>query len=122
MKQMTFLIIDDSVFMRATLKKFLTEAEFTVVGESGNAMQGVDMAKELQPDIIILDILLPEIDGIDAIDKLLEVSPDSRLIMCSAIGQHSKVVESIKRGAKDFIVKPFEKTRLLQAIYNVMNR
>lgn len=119
---MTFLIIDDSVFVRTTLKKILTEANFTVIGEAGNAMQGIDMAKELQPDIITMDITLPEINGIDAIDKILDVSPTSRIIMCTAIGQHSKVVESIKRGAKDYIIKPFEKTRLLQAIYNVMNR
>lgn len=122
MKQITFLIIDDSSFMRTTLKKILIEADFTVVGESGNAMQGIDMAKELQPDIITLDTILPEISGIEAIEKILEVSPNSRIIMCSATGQHSKVVASIKRGAKDFIIKPFEKTRLLQAIYNVMNR
>lgn len=122
MEQITFLIIDDSIFMRSTLKKILVDADFTVVGESGNAMQGIDMAKELQPDIITLDTTLPEISGIDAIDQILKVSPNSRIIMCSATGQHSKVVASIKRGAKDFIVKPFEKTRLLQAIYNVMNR
>ena len=122
MEHVTFLVVDDAIFMRTVLKKLLTESEFTVVGEAGNGLQAIEMAKELQPDIVTLDITMPEMDGIEAIDKILEVSPKTKIIMCSAMGQHSKVVEAIKRGAKDFIVKPFEKTRVLQAIYNVMNR
>ena len=122
MENVTFLVVGDAIFMRTVLKKMLTEAEFTVVGEAGNGLQAIEMAKELQPDIVTLDITMPEMDGIEAIDKILEVSPNTKIIMCSAMGQHSKVVEAIKKGAKDFIVKPFEKTRVLQAIYNVMNR
>ena len=122
MDKVTFLIVDDAIFMRTILKKMLTEADFTVIGEAGNGMQAIEMAKELKPDIITLDITMPEMGGLEAIDKILEVSPNTKIIMCSAMGQHSKVVEAIKRGAKDFIVKPFEKTRVLQAIYNVMNR
>lgn len=122
MENVTFLVVDDAIFMRTVLKKMLTESEFNVVGEAGNGLQAIQMAKELQPDIVTLDITMPEMDGIEAIDKILEVSPNTKIIMCSAMGQHSKVVEAIKKGAKDFIVKPFEKTRVLQAIYNVMNR
>lgn len=122
MQDVTFLVVDDAIFMRTVLKKMLTEAEFKVIGEAGNGIQAVEMAKELQPDVITLDITMPEMDGIEAIEKILEVSPNSRIIMCSAMGQHSKVVEAIKKGAKDFIVKPFEKTRVLQAISNVMSR
>ena len=122
MQEVRFLIVDDAIFMRTVLKKMLLDAEFDVVGEAGNGMQAIDMAKELQPDVITLDITMPEMDGIQAIDKILEASPNSKIIMCSAMGQHSKVVEAIKRGARDFIVKPFEKTRVLQAIYNVLNR
>ncbi|MBE6022804.1 MAG: response regulator [Cellulosilyticum sp.] len=122
MEQVTFLVVDDAIFMRTVLKKLLTEAEFVVLGEAGNGLQAIEMAKALQPDIVTLDITMPEMNGLEAIEKILEVSPNSKIIMCSAMGQHSKVVEAIKRGAKDFIVKPFEKTRVLQAIYNVMNR
>lgn len=122
MENVTFLVVDDAIFMRTVLKKMLTESEFNVIGEAGNGLQAIEMAKELQPDIVTLDITMPEMDGIEAIDKILEVSPNTKIIMCSAMGQHSKVVEAIKKGAKDFIVKPFEKTRVLQAIYNVMNR
>ncbi len=122
MEDVKFLVVDDAIFMRTVLKKMLTDANFTVVGEAGNGLQAIEMAQQLQPDIITLDITMPEMDGIQAIDRILEVSPNTKIIMCSAMGQHSKVVEAIKKGAKDFIVKPFEKTRVLQAIYNVMNR
>lgn len=122
LENVTFLVVDDAIFMRTVLKKILTEAEFNVVGEAGNGIQAIEMAKQLQPDIMTLDITMPEMDGIEAIEKILEVSPNTKIIMCSAMGQHSKVVEAIKKGAKDFIIKPFEKTRVLQAIYNVMNR
>ena len=122
MEDVTFLVVDDAIFMRTVLKKMLTEAQFTVVGEASNGVQAIEMAKQLQPDIVTLDITMPEMDGIEAIKKILEVSPKTNIIMCSAMGQHSRVVEAIKAGAKDFVVKPFEKARVLQAIYNVMNR
>ena len=122
MEDVTFLVVDDAIFMRTVLKKMLSEAGFTVIGEAGNGLQAIEMAEQLKPDIVTLDITMPEMDGIEAIEKILEVSPDTKIIMCSAMGQHSKVVEAIKKGARDFVVKPFEKTRVLQAIYNVMNR
>ncbi len=122
MEDLKFLVVDDAIFMRGVLKKMLTESDFEVVGEAGNGLQAIEMAQQLQPDIITLDITMPEMDGIQAIEKILEVSPNSKIIMCSAMGQQSKVIEAIKCGAKDFVVKPFEKTRVLQAIYNVMNR
>lgn len=122
MEDIKFLIVDDAIFMRSVLRKMLTESNFQVVGEAANGLQAIEMAQLLQPDIITLDITMPEMDGMQAIEKILEVSPNSKIIMCSAMGQHSKVVEAIKKGAKDFVVKPFEKTRVLQAIYNVMNR
>ena len=122
MEDVTFLVVDDAIFMRTVLKKMLREAGFSVIGEAGNGLQAIEMAEQLKPDIVTLDITMPEMDGIEAIEKILEVSPDTKIIMCSAMGQHSKVVEAIKKGARDFVVKPFEKTRVLQAIYNVMNR
>ena len=120
MENVTFLVVDDAIFMRTVLKKMLTESEFNVIGEAGNGLQAIEMAKELQPDIVTLDITMPEMDGIEAIDKILEVSPNTKIIMCSAMGQHSKVVEAIKKGAKDFIVKPFQADRVIEAIQKAL--
>ncbi len=122
MENLSFLVVDDAIFMRTILKKMLEEAGYNVVGEAGNGNQAIEMAQRLQPDIITLDITMPEMDGIKAIEQILQVSPNSKIIMCSAMGHQSKVVEAVKAGAKDFIVKPFEKNRVLQAINNVINR
>ncbi|MBZ4668947.1 MAG: cheY [Defluviitaleaceae bacterium] len=100
----------------------LSEEGFEVVGEAGNGIDAIQMAAKLKPDIVTLDITMPEMDGIKAVPEILKVSPDSKIIMCSALGQQAMVVDAIKKGAKDFIVKPFEKSRVLQAINNVMSR
>lgn len=121
MKEIKVLIVDDAIFMRTVLKKMLEESDnLTVVGEANSGLEAIEMAKKLQPDVITLDITMPEMDGITAIDKILEVSPPSKIIMCSAMGQQAMVIDAIKLGAKDFIVKPFEKSRVLQAIQNVV--
>ena len=121
MEDLTFIIVDDAVFMRSVLKKILTEASYRVVGEAGNGLEAITLAEKFKPDMMTLDITMPEMNGIEAIEGILKVSPNTKIIMCSAMGQQSKVVESIKKGAKDFIVKPFEKMRVLQAINNVKN-
>ncbi|HHW66697.1 response regulator [Defluviitalea raffinosedens] len=122
MSNLRFLVVDDAIFMRTVLKKMLSEEGFEVVGEAGNGLDAIQMAAELQPDIITLDITMPVMDGIKAVPGILKVSPNSKIIMCSALGQQAMVVDAIKKGAKDFIVKPFEKSRVLQAINNVMSR
>ncbi|MCT4543613.1 MAG: response regulator [Vallitalea sp.] len=114
------LIVDDAIFMRTVLKKMLIEENYDICGEANNGKEAVLKAKELQPDVITLDITMPEMDGATALPKILEVSPNSKVIMCSAMGQQPMVIEAIKNGAKDFIVKPFQKTRVIQAIENVM--
>lgn len=119
MEDLTFLVVDDAVFMRTVLKKMLLEAGYNVVGEAGNGMEAIQLAEKFKPQMMTLDITMPEMDGLQAIEGILQVSPETKIIMCSAMGQQSKVVEAIKKGAKDFIVKPFEKTRVLQAIANV---
>ena len=121
MEDLTFIIVDDAVFMRSVLKKILTEASYRVVGEAGNGLEAITLAEKFKPDMMTLDITMPEMNGIEAIEGILKVRPNTKIIMCSAMGQQSKVVESIKKGAKDFIVKPFEKMRVLQAINNVKN-
>lgn len=121
MGELTFVVVDDAVFMRTVLKKMLVEASYHVVGEAGNGLEAIEVAKRFQPDMMTLDITMPEMDGLQAIDGILAVSPHTKIIMCSAMGQQSRVVEAIKKGAKDFIVKPFEKARVIQAIENVKN-
>lgn len=114
------LIVDDAVFMRTVLKKMLEEDGYEVVAEASNGLEAIKMAKEHQPDVVTLDITMPEMDGVTALPDILEASPESKVIMCSAMGQQPMVVEAIKSGAKDFIVKPFQKARVVQAIENVM--
>ena len=116
------LVVDDAVFMRTVLKKMLTEDGYDVVGEASNGLEAIAKAKELQPDIVTLDITMPEMDGVTALPGIMKASPNSKVIMCSAMGQQPMVVEAIKNGAKDFIVKPFQKARVLQAIENVLGR
>lgn len=116
------LIVDDAVFMRTVLKKMLTEENYEVVGEASNGHEAIKKAQELQPDVVTLDITMPEMDGVTALPEILKASPNSKVIMCSAMGQQPMVVDAIKNGAKDFIVKPFQKARVVQAIENVMNK
>ncbi len=121
MKSLTFVVVDDAVFMRTLLKKMLEEVdEYVVVGEGANGYEAIDLAKNKQPDIMTLDITMPDLDGISAVKEILSVSPDTKIIMVSAMGQQSMVIEAIKLGAKDFVVKPFEKSRVLQAVRNVI--
>lgn len=122
MSDVRILIVDDAVFMRTVLKKMLEEENYKIVGEASNGLEAIQKAKELKPDIITLDITMPEMDGVTALPEILKESPNSRVIMCSAMGQQPMVVEAIKNGAKDFIVKPFQKTRVLQAIENIMSK
>jgi two-component system chemotaxis response regulator CheY len=120
LKNLTFVIADDAMFMRAVLKKMLEEHEgYTVIGEASNGFEAIEQAKLKKPDILTLDITMPELDGIKAVKGIKSVSPNTKIIMVSAMGQQTMVIEAIKSGAMDFVVKPFEKSRVMQAIQNV---
>jgi len=120
MKTLTFVIADDAIFMRNLLKKMIGEVDgYTILGEAGNGYEAIEQAKRHKPDIMTLDITMPEMDGIKAIGEILRVSPHTRIIMVTAMGQQGMVIEAIKLGARDFVIKPFEKSRVLQAIKNV---
>jgi two-component system chemotaxis response regulator CheY len=110
------MITDDAAFMRMMIRNILTEAGHEVVGEAENGEQAVVKYDELKPDICTMDITMPEEDGIDALKEILAADPSAKVLMCSALGQQAKVIESIRAGAKDFIVKPFEQARVLAAI------
>ncbi|HCC06860.1 MAG TPA: two-component system response regulator [Clostridiales bacterium] len=120
MSELKVVIVDDAMFMRTVLKNLLLEENIEVIGEASNGLEAIEMAMEKKPDIMTLDITMPELDGISAIPRILEASPNTKIIMVSAMGQQGMVIDAIKKGAKDFITKPFEKSRVLQAIKKVM--
>jgi two-component system, chemotaxis family, chemotaxis protein CheY len=110
------LVVDDAAFMRKMVGDALTRGGHEVVGEAGNGLEAVARYQELKPEVTTLDITMPEKDGISALREIIELDPSAKIIMCSALGQESKVLESIKLGAKDFVVKPFQADRVLEAI------
>lgn len=121
MSEITFVIVDDAVFMRTIIRKMIEQVDnYKVLGEASNGHEAIEAARKYQPDIMTLDITMPEMDGILAVPEILKVSPNTRIIMVSAMGQQSMVIEAIKQGAKDFVIKPFEKSRVYQAIKNVL--
>lgn len=113
---MNILIVDDAMFMRTMLKNILVKQGFNVVGEAGNGKEALEKYKELHPDIVTLDITMPEVDGLQAVKDIMDYDRNAKVIMCSAMGQQAMVLEAIKSGAKDFIVKPFQPERVLEAI------
>ena len=110
------LISDDAAFMRMMIKDILTKNGFNVVGEAENGLVAVDKYKELQPDLVLMDITMPEMDGIQALKKIREFDSAAKVVMCSAMGQQAMVIEAIQSGAKDFIVKPFQADRVIEAV------
>ena len=114
------LICDDAAFMRMMIKDILTKNGYTVVGEAENGAKAVEKYAELKPDLVLMDITMPEMDGIQALKKIKEADPSATVIMCSAMGQQAMVIGSIQSGAKDFIVKPFQADRVLEAVRKVV--
>ncbi len=114
------LICDDAAFMRMMIKDILTKNGYNVVGEAENGAKGVEKYNELKPDLVLMDITMPELDGIQALKKIKEMDSSATVIMCSAMGQQAMVIESIQAGAKDFIVKPFQADRVLEAVKKVV--
>ncbi|NQD68750.1 response regulator [Bacillus haikouensis] len=116
----TILVVDDAKFMRVTLGNMLTSSGYSVVGEAENGEEAVKKFRELQPDLVTMDITMPEMNGIEAVKKIMNEYPKAKIIMCSAMGQQKIVVEAIESGAKDFIVKPFDEVRVVDAIRRVL--
>jgi len=110
------LIVDDAAFMRLMLKDILTKNNFKVCGEAENGRDAIDKFSALSPDLVLMDITMPEMSGIDALKAIKAINPNAKIVMCSALGQQEMVVEAIQHGAEDFIVKPFQEERLIQAI------
>ncbi|HVP19212.1 MAG TPA: response regulator [Spirochaetia bacterium] len=112
----TILIADDLSFMRMIQKEILMERGYTVVGEASDGIEAVNKFQTLNPDLILLDITMPNMNGLEAMRRIFSINPKARVIMCSALGQQNLIVEAIRAGVKDFIVKPFKPERILSAI------
>ena len=114
------LVVDDAAFMRMMLKDILTKNGYTVVGEAANGREALDRYKELKPDLVTLDITMPDMDGLTAIKELRKLDGSANVIMCSAMGQQAMVIEAVQSGAKDFLVKPFQPERVIDAVKKVI--
>ncbi len=116
----TVLVCDDAIFMRTMINDILSQAGFEVVGEAETGLQAVEKYQQLKPDLVTMDIVMPDMGGIDAVREIIKVDPEARILMCSAMGQQALVVEAIQAGAKDFVVKPFQPSRVLEAVERVL--
>jgi two-component system chemotaxis response regulator CheY len=114
------LIVDDAAFMRKMIRDIFSSDDFEVVGEAANGIEAVALFKELNPDLVTMDIVMPQMSGIEATREILSLRSDAVVIICSALGQESLVMEAIEAGASDFIVKPFKSEEVLAVVRKVM--
>ncbi|MFD1778000.1 response regulator [Fredinandcohnia salidurans] len=115
------LVVDDAKFMRLTLTDIFVKAGHEVVSEAVNGIEAIEKYKETKPDLVTMDITMPEMNGIEAVKMIKEIDPKARIIMCSAMGQQKMVVDAISAGAKDYLVKPFDASRVVEAVNRVLN-
>ncbi|MDR7856258.1 response regulator [Tissierella sp.] len=115
------LIVDDASFMRMMIKDILSKNGFVILGEADNGLKAIEKFKELNPDLVIMDITMPEMDGIQAVKEIKKISNSAKIVMCSAMGQQAMVIEAIQAGAKDFIVKPFQADRVVEAVKKALS-
>lgn len=114
------LITDDTAFMRMTLRNILEKNGYQVVGEAEDGQVAVDKYRELRPDLVTMDITMPRMDGITAIKKIMEIDSQAKIIVCSAMGQKALVIEALNAGARDFVVKPFQAERIVNALQKIV--
>ena len=116
---MNILVVDDAMFMRKMLEGILTKHGHTIVGEASNGKEALNVYKKCHPDLVTMDITMPEVDGIEGVKLIKAFDKDANIIMCSAMGQQAMVIDAIQAGAKDFIVKPFDEGRIISAISKI---
>ena len=110
------LVVDDAAFMRMMLKDILTKGGHQIVGEAADGVEAINQYRKLIPDLVTMDITMPNMEGVEAVKHIKQENPNARIVMCSAMGQQLMVVQAIQAGAKDFIVKPFQAERVLEAV------
>ena len=116
----TVLICDDAIFMRTMIGDILTQAGFQIVAEAETGVQAVEQYRQHKPDLVTMDIVMPDMGGIDAVREIMKEDPSAKILMCSAMGQQALVIEAIQAGARDFVVKPFQPSRVLEAVQRVL--
>jgi two-component system, chemotaxis family, chemotaxis protein CheY len=116
----TVLIVDDAAFMRMMIKDILSKNGYQVVGEAQTGKEAVELFQKLKPDLVTMDITMPEMNGIDAVKAIKKIEPSARIVMCSAMGQQAMVIDAIQAGARDFIVKPFQPNRVIEAVQKAL--
>jgi two-component system chemotaxis response regulator CheY len=114
------LVCDDAIFMRTMISDILSGAGYEVVGEAETGLQAIERYRALKPDLVTMDIVMPDMGGIEAVREIVREDPNAKILMCSAMGQQALVVEAIQAGAKDFVVKPFQPSRVLEAVQRVL--
>jgi two-component system chemotaxis response regulator CheY len=114
------LIVDDALFMRTMLRNIFVESGFEVVGEAGNGNEALEKYRTLTPDLTTMDIVMPEKNGIEALKQIMAFDPGARIVMCSALGQESLIIEALEAGARDFIVKPFKPAKVVEVAQKVL--
>lgn len=115
------LVVDDAAFMRMMLKDILLKGGFEIAGEATNGAEAVRLYQELKPELVTMDITMPEVDGIAAVKEIKKIDPNAKVVMVSAMGQQAMVIEAIQAGASDFIVKPFQPDRVLEALKKALS-
>jgi len=115
------LIADDLKFIKLVLRELVEKAGFRVVGEASNGQEAVELYQNRRPDVVLMDITMPKMDGLTALKQILKFDPGAKVIMCSALGQQTLIVQALQMGAKDFIVKPFREERVIAAIKNILD-
>lgn len=110
------MLVDDAAFVRLALEKILSDNNYEVVAQAATGVEAIQMYKEVKPDLVIMDITMPEMSGIDAVRSIREFDPEAKIIMCSAMGQQSKILDAMTAGASDFIVKPYKEDRVISAV------
>jgi two-component system chemotaxis response regulator CheY len=116
----TVLVCDDAIFMRTMISDILTQAGFEVVAEAETGREAVERYRQLKPDLVTMDIVMPDMGGIEAVREICREDPEAKILMCSAMGQQALVVEAVQAGAKDFVVKPFQPSRVLEAVQRIL--
>ncbi len=119
---MRLLIVDDAMFMRRMLIDILEKGGHTVCGEAATGKEAVELYKELKPDLVTMDIIMPDMSGIEAVKEIKKIDPDAKILMVSAMGQQALVLEAVQSGAKDYIVKPFQPSRVLESIGRIFKK
>jgi len=115
------LIVDDLAFIKLIIKDTLEKKGFEVVGEASNGIEAIELYTKIKPDVVLMDITMPRMDGIQALSKIMDYDKNAKVIMCSALGQQRLIIQAIQLGAKDFIVKPFKPERIIGAIKKALN-